>query len=245
MTRGARALFLPGAATALAFALLTTLGFWQLRRLGEKEALVARIESRLDAPPQAPPPRAEWGTLTPADYDFRHVRVTGRYLAAPEALLYAQPPQGFGREPGYIVLTPFEFSDGGVALIERGFVPESQKQTYGPPPVGDITLIGHLHAPQSRNPFTPADLPAQRIWYTREPAAIAATLKFPGAAPFSLAPDSAGRLDPGQPRPAPSAPQIVNNHLSYAVTWFGLAGVLLIIFALFARGRLSSPDRRS
>ena len=245
MTRGARALLVPGVATALAFALLVTLGVWQVRRLGEKEALIARVEARLDAPPQASPLRAEWLGLAPADYDFRHVRVSGHYLAGPEARLYTRPPEGFGREPGYIVLTPFELSDGGVALVERGFVPESKKAAYGAPPSGDVTLIGHLHAPQSRNLFTPADTPAQHIWYTRDPAAIAATLGYAAAAPFSLAPDPDENVDPSQPRPAPSAPQIVNNHLSYAFTWFSLAGVLLVVFALFARGRLASGDRRA
>lgn len=245
MTRGARALFLPGVATALAFALLLTLGFWQIRRLGEKEALIARVEARLDAPPQQPPPRAAWAGLAPADYDFRHVRAAGRYLAGPDALVYTRPPEGFGREPGYLVLTPFEFSDGGVVLVERGFVPESKKAAYGAPPSGDVTLTGHLHAPQSRNLFTPVDAPAQRIWYTRDPAAIAAVLEIAGAAPFSLAPDPGGPIDPEQPRPAPSAPQIVNNHLSYAFTWFALASALAIVFALFARGRLAASGKRA
>jgi len=245
MTRGAKALLVPGVATALAFALLITLGFWQLRRLGEKEGLIARVEARLDAPPQALPPRAEWDRFAPADYDFRHVRVSGHYLNGPEAWLYTRPPEGFGREPGYLVLTPFEVSDGGVILVERGFVPESKKAAYGAPPSGDVTLVGHLHAPQSRNLFTPGDTPAQRIWYTRDPAAMAAALGYAEIAPFSLAPDPAGSIDPAYPQPAPSAPQIVNNHLSYAFTWFSLAGVLLVVFALFARGRLASGDRRA
>lgn len=244
MIRGARALLVPGVATALAFALLVSLGFWQLRRLGEKEALIARVEARLDAPPQAPPSRVEWSGLAPAEYDFRHVRVSGHYLAGPEALLYSRPPEGFGREPGYVVLTPFELSDGGVVLVERGFVPESKKNAYGPPLSGDMTLVGHLHAPQSRNLFTPADTPAQRIWYTRDPAAIAAALKIAEAAPFSLAPDPGDGADSTQPRPTPGAPQIVNNHLSYAFTWFSLAGALLVVFAPFARSRLTAPARR-
>lgn len=243
MTRGARSLLVPGVATAVAFALLSSLGFWQLRRLDEKEALIARIETRLDASPQSPPPRDAWGTIAPGDYDFRHVRVAGHYIAGPDALLYAQAPQGFGREPGYIVLSPFELSEGGVVLVERGFVPESKKAAYRPPPAGDVTLVGHLRAPQSRNLFTPADAPAQRLWYTRDPVAIAAVLKLQGAAPFSLAVDPGGSLDPGQPQPAPGAPQIVNNHLSYAVTWFGLAGGLIIVFALFARARLLMDSR--
>ena len=50
-----------------------------------------------------------------------------------------------------------------VVLVERGFVPESKKNAYGAPPSGTVTLVGHLHAPQSRNLFTPGDTPAQRI----------------------------------------------------------------------------------
>lgn len=244
MRRGTGSLLVPGMATAMAFALLSSLGFWQLRRLDEKETLIARIESRLDESPQSPPPRAEWARLAPADYDFRHVRVRGHYIGGPDALLYAQAPQGFGREPGYIVLSPFEISEVGVVLVERGFVPDSKKAAYSPPPAGEVTLVGHLRAPQSRNLFTPADAPAQRLWYSRDPAAIAASLKIGGGAPFSLAVDSGAGADPGQPLPAPDSPQIVNNHLSYAVTWFGLAGVLLIVFTLFARGRLSTQDSR-
>jgi len=244
MTRGARSLLVPGVATAMAFALLSTLGFWQLRRLDEKEALIARIETRLDAPPQAAPPHDAWASLAPADYDFRHVRVSGHYIGGPDALMYAQAPQGFGPEPGYIVMSPFEISGGGVVLVERGFVPQSKKSAYRPPPVGDTRLVGHLRAPQSRNLFTPVDSPAQRLWYTRDPAAIAASLKIGEAAPFSLAVDSGADVDPGQPLPVPDAPHIVNNHLSYAITWFGLAGALLFVFALFARARFSTQDSR-
>lgn len=242
MKDGARALVWPAFASALAFALLVSLGAWQLRRLGEKEALIARVEARADAPLQAPPAQGRWATLKPPDYEFTHVRATGRYTEGPDALIFMKPPEGFGLEPGYMAVTPFALASGGVVLVERGFVPASRAQDAAghAPPSGEIEITGLLHAPQSRNMFTPADAPDRRIWYTRDPSAIAATLGLAGAAPFTLALEGPSGAGPsGFPRLVRTVPEFANNHLSYAFTWFSLAAALLVIFGLYARGRLA------
>ena len=242
MNRGAWALlFWPAVATALAFAFLVSLGVWQVRRLGEKEALIARVESRAHVAPGDLPPRADWGARAPVDYDFTHVRARGHYLPGRDALIFSKPPEGFGPEPGYIVVTPFALETGGVILIERGFVPASKADDAAgrTPSSEEVDVSGLLRAPQSRNVFTPADEPGRFIWFTRDPATIAVALGLAGAAPFTLAleaPPSAGAN--GYPRLVATTPEIVNNHLSYAFTWFSLAGALLVIFGLYARGRL-------
>jgi surfeit locus 1 family protein len=244
MIRGARALLAPGIATALAFVFLVGLGLWQLRRLDQKEALIARIDARIGAPVADIPPRADWAGLPPTEYDFRHVRVSGRYLPVGEALVFSQPPEGFGREPGYIVVTPFALDTGETLLIERGFIPASGReaaQQYRPPE-GRVSVTGFLHAPQARNLFTPADEPARGLWYTRDPAAIAAALGLPDAAPFTLAIAPDAQAATARPRPFPGAPQLANNHLAYAFTWFSLAGAVVVIFALFARARQLRTD---
>jgi len=240
MTPAARALFAPGVATALAFAFLVGLGLWQLRRLDEKEGLIARIDARIGAPVADLPPRDAWATLVPNDYDFRHVTARGQYLPEGDAFIFSQPPEGFGREPGYIVVTPLALETGGTLLVERGFVPVSLRaaaDAYRPPP-GRVSIVGVLHAPQSRNLFTPSDDPPRRNWYTRDPAAIAAALGIADAAPFTLAREAAGLDAAVTPRPFPGAPQLANNHLAYAFTWFSLAGAVVVVFAIFARTRL-------
>lgn len=242
MSRGARSLLWPAIATTVAFALLVSLGVWQVRRLGEKEALISRVESRAGAPPKALPETDAWSALAPVDYDFTHVRTTGRFLGGRDALVFMKPPEGAGREPGYMVVTPFAVAGGGVALVERGFLPASKAEDVAgrAPPAGEMTISGLMRAPQSRNIFTPADAPERFIWYTRDPAAIAATLGLAGAAPFTLALDGPPAAGPnGFPRLVPTTPEIANNHLSYAFTWFSLAAALLVVFGLFARGRLA------
>lgn len=241
MSRAARALLWPAVATALAFTILVTLGAWQVRRLGEKEALIARVESRAHVAPAALPAREQWGAFAPADYEFAHVRASGHYLDGGDALIFMKPPEGLGTEPGYMVVTPFALSSGGVVLVERGFTPVSRAADLAgrAPPKGEAEISGLLRAPQTRNMFTPADTPAKRIWFTRDPASIAGTLGLADAAPFTLAleaPSSAGPS--GFPRLVAAAPEFVNNHLSYAFTWFSLAAALLAVFALYARGKL-------
>jgi surfeit locus 1 family protein len=245
MKHGAKALLFPAIATALAFAILLSLGFWQLRRLTEKEALIAPVKSPVDKPPQALPGPEQWRALKPDDYDYRHIRLTGHFIANTYALIFAKAPDGFGNEPGFNVLTLFKTSSGGslFSLIAASC------QVQKPRPKRckifseqDVELLGHLRAPQSRNAFTPNDTPERLIWFTRDPVAIAAALGLQDAAPFTLSldPTEVARID-DQPRQTPVAPQFVNNHLSYAVTWFALAGALLVIFAMVARARLRQP----
>lgn len=243
MTSRARALLWPGVATAVLFALLMSLGVWQVRRLGEKEALIARVESRAHATPTEAPSRDRWPALVPADYDFSHVTARGRYVPGRDALIFMKPPEGFGLEPGYLVVTPFALADGGQILVERGFVPLSRvKDAAGrAPPTGETEIAGLMRAPQSRNMFTPGDTPQLGIWYTREPASIAATLGLADAAPFTIALEAPASPGPnGYPRLVPVAPEFPNNHFTYALTWFSLAAALVVVFGIFARGRLAA-----
>ena len=240
MSRGARALFFPALVAALTFAFLIHLGFWQLRRLEEKEALIARVQTRISLPAQELPSKEEWKNLSPADYDYRHVRITGRFRLNSEALIYSQAPEGLGREPGYFVLSPFDLATGGVVLIDRGFV-SYMKQTDAAQrsaPSELIDVSGYLQAPQRRNMFTPIDDLEKRIWYTRDPDAIAKGLHLEDVAPFILLLDGLPGLSGHHLEPAVIASRIVNNHLAYAFTWFSLAGALVVIFYLVAREKL-------
>ncbi|MFO1101504.1 MAG: SURF1 family protein [Methylocystis sp.] len=240
----ARALLWPAIGAALLFALLVSLGFWQVRRLGEKEALIARIEQRATQPPRPIPPRERWAALPAEDYDFLHVSATGRFVGGGDALIFAAPPEGASREPGYLLMTPFELRDGGVVLVDRGFLPASKAgdAALRAAPSGETTLVGVLRAPERRNLFTPADEPAKGLFFARDPAAVAAALKLTDAAPFALVIDAAPTTAADWPRPVGGVPTIVNNHFSYAVTWFGLSLALLVIFALYARGVLARAD---
>ncbi|MGA8172967.1 MAG: SURF1 family protein [Methylocystis sp.] len=241
---GARSLVWQSLLAAAAFALLLTLGVWQLRRLEWKESLISHIETRTTAAPTDPPLVGEWPRLRGEDYDYRHVRAEGRFDLAKKTQVFAQAPAGDAdREPGFFVLMPFELTNGGVVLVNRGFIAQSKTGAgaWRSSPAGTTTITGWLRAPQSRNAFTPADDPGKGQWYTSDPLKIAAALGLVDPAPFVLQQENPPGNEDGLFRTAPDVSEIPNNHLSYAVTWFGLAAALAIIFAFYAKSRVSPP----
>ncbi len=244
MTSVTRSLAWQSLCVGLALALLMSLGVWQLRRLEWKEALIARVEARTKLAPVELPSVGDWRGLAADDYDFRHVQMQGQFDFTGLALVFAQAPPGGGVEPGFLVLTPLRLQSGGVVLVNRGFVPQSKAAAGGwrSSPQGMVTITGLMRAPQARNSFTPADDPGKSQWYTLDPISIAAALKLEGAAPFLVQQDARADTSLAQSdgllRVSAGAPEIVNNHFSYAVTWFGLAAALAIVFAFYARGRL-------
>ena len=137
------------------------------------------------------------------------------------------------------MLTPFRLAAGGVALVNRGFAPMdvAERGGFAPPPAGEVDLVATMRPPERRGAFTPADEPGRARFFAQDAAAIAPALGLADAAPFTLdAVASAGPAS-GWPRPAPRIERPPNNHLSYALTWFGLAATLTVFFVVWARRR--------
>ncbi len=240
-----RGLLWPTVATLIAFALLVGLGLWQLRRLDWKLGLIATIEARTTAPPVPLPSEADWPGLSPADYAYRHVSVQGTFDHAGEVRLFRPLEEARGPFHGLgdLILTPLRLPSGAVVIVDRGFVPEDRTdpatraagQVEGP-----VTVTGLMREPEGRNLFTPADDPKARLWFTRDPASVAVALGLTRAAPFSIDAD-ASAIPGGLPQGGETVLSLPNNHLSYALTWFGLAGGLLLVYAAFAWRMSHSP----
>ncbi|MFZ1960024.1 MAG: SURF1 family protein [Methylovirgula sp.] len=217
--------------------ILVSLGVWQLHRLAWKETLIAQIAARSKAPPQPLPDPALWARLAPADYAYRHVEFSGRYENDKEAFVFfGAGPHDLG--PGYLILTPFKLDSGGIVIVNRGFVPvDLAKSARGKGEIESETHVtGLMRPPQTRNFFTPADEPQKDIFFTRDPAAIAAHFRLAPTAPFVV--DTDATPVPGAwPIGGMTEIDIPNNHLGYALTWFGLAVGMLAVFAGFLRAR--------
>ena len=86
--------------------------------------------------------------------------------------------------------------------------------------------------------------PRPTIWMVRDPAAMAAAKGWGAVAPFYI--EQEAPVPPGGlPHPAPLKPQLRNDHLQYAITWYGLAAVLVVMFAIWARRRREVPEFRA
>lgn len=223
-------------------AICAGLGTWQLFRLAEKQEQIARIEQRSSQPAESLPPVAEWVGFDPEVWDYRHTRLTGTFRNDQTILVFTalSDPRGKQEGPGYWVVAPLVLTSGGVVYVNRGFVPESLKVSFadgGPVESGEQTVSGILRRPEAANMFTPGVDRANRIEWVRDPS------RFAGISDASLTPVLPAYLDAdaGEPGALPQGGETVfdvpNRHFEYALTWFGLAGVALVMLGswLFAR----------
>jgi surfeit locus 1 family protein len=241
MSGRVRSLAAPAAATLIGLAVLVGLGVWQLKRLAWKEALIAAVEARALAPPVEIPSTGEWAKLNPRDYEYRHVRVSGVYDYARQAMVFRAlaDPRGRYGGPGYLVMTPLELAGGDSVLVNRGFVPEERKAEASAGKAGPVEVTGLMRSSEDRSWFTPADDPAHGQWFTRDVEQIAKALKLGPHAPFSIDADASADAD-ALPEGGETILAFPNNHLSYAITWFGMALALAGVFTAYAVTQLRS-----
>jgi len=235
----------PSVAATVALAILIALGFWQLERKAWKEALVAHLTERLAAPPVALAPSKDWPRLTAEDDEFVRVTLTAQFLHDKEGLVYTggSTLRDDTGGPGYWVFTPARLADGSLAMVNRGFVPEGKQNPAARPDgqvAGPVTMVGVLRWPEAPGLFTPAGDAARNIWFARESAAIAAA-KGIDAAPFYIeleSPEPPG----GLPHAGRLKPNLPNNHFQYALTWLGLAAVLVGVYTVWLFGNWRRRD---
>lgn len=229
----------------LAFAILIGLGTWQIQRKAWKEALIASLTAQLAAPPTALPPAADWPSLDPTRVQYHRVTFAAHFDYAKEALVFAAAsafrPDVSGL--GYWAFTPAQLGDGSVIIVNRGFVPEGRQDPNSRAAgnvAGPITIVGALRWPDTKHWFTPNDDPTHNLWFTANPRAIAAAKGLGAVAPFYVEQETP--VPPGGlPRPGKIVVDLPDNHLQYALTWYGLALVLVVMFVTWAAGSRRRP----
>ena len=100
--------------------------------------------------------------------------------------------------------------------------------------------------PDGHNWFTPNDDPAHNLWFSRDPQGIAAAKGLGPVAPFFV--EQEAPVPPGGlPQPGKLVVALPDNHLQYALTWYGLAAVLVGVFGAWAisSGRKGTAAQRA
>ena len=199
--------------TVVMAAILFSLGCWQLQRLEWKEDLLARLEARMEMPAVNLP--TDIDNLD--EWEFRRVRVSGKLLNRHEFLLKPRTQDG---KAGYHLITPMLRKSGDVVFVNRGFVDDAGLKKVARPS-SPVTIEGLVRLPEKRF-FTPENNPAKGDWYWPDLAAMAkaADVKRPVPALVSV---------------LSAVPEIPNNHRQYAIFWFGMTFILLVIYFLYSR----------
>jgi cytochrome oxidase assembly protein ShyY1 len=245
-----------GAFTLLMVALFIGLGVWQLQRRVEKHALIAALTERLAGAPGALPSPAQWSALTPAHDEFRRVSFAATYEPRPDAMVYSSGSAV--REdisgPGTWAFLPAALPGGETVVINAGFVQNTMQDraqqdravtrliTNEP-----VTLTGYIRFPEAAGVLTPVENMAKRLWFTRDHLAMAHALGW-GQDGRPVAPFYIDLEQPvpasGIPKPGPLDVHLKDDHLQYAITWFGLAGAVVIAFGVWLRAQRRASSSR-
>lgn len=212
--------------TVLGVCMLLALGVWQVERRAWKLDLIHRVDTRIHAAPVAPPGPADWPFVNAANSEYLHVRVRGHFLNSRETPVEAVTEKG----GGFWVLTPFVTDRGFTVLVNRGFVPEADrdpKSRAAGQRDGETVVTGLLRLTEPGGAFLRHNDPGAGRWYSRDVAAIAAARGLVDAAPYFI--DADATPNPGGlPVGGLTVVNFPNSHLIYAITWFTLAAMLAV-----------------
>jgi surfeit locus 1 family protein len=229
------------------------LGVWQLQRLEWKQGLIALraervisptldlvprtpVELRIDPRPFDAPLPAETGLATleaeAESFEYRPIRIAGTWRHDAAMHLVGRTRDG---RAGEHVVTPLALRQGGVVLVDRGWVPPRRSSAAARDyarPAGRVVVEGYLRLFPASGLFTPDNEPQTDTWFWLDPDAMARASGTGTVTRFYVqaAPDERNPLPPFG-----SIPEIAlrNPHLQYALTWFGVAAALAGVYVAF------------
>ncbi len=232
--------------TLAGLAILLALGCWQAQRLVWKQDLIAKLDSRIAGKP-VPLKDAVARHLAGEDIEYLRVTARGRYLNGKERYFYA-PDVELGS--GVNVYTPMQIEgDAAVLFVNRGYVADALKDPTKRAAGlldGDVEITGLVRMQGTQQRFVPDNDVKANLWYWRDLGAMLSSA-FENTerpyVPFFVDAEASTTPPGGWPRGGATLATLSNRHLEYALTWFGLAATLVIIFAVYAVARLRAIDQ--
>lgn len=208
-------------------AVCVRLGFWQISRLHEKQALNAALREAVSAPAIVvtgePPPASQ--------ASHRALAATGHFDETHQFLLSGRSHNG---APGVEVVTPLRIAGARTALlVNRGWLPAADAATARPDeyPEPGVHMVRGIVEDLRRGLGGPAPrpipIPDLTVWSVRwlDRDSVMARLPYPVAG-YVLR-ESPGPGVPDLPRRSVPHPYNEMTHVSYAIQWFLFATIMV------------------
>jgi len=187
-------------------AILLSLGTWQVFRLQWKTQILHEIATRLASDPVALPENSD-----PVGDKYLRVMADG-VIGAEELHVLAYGNGG----PGFKVIAPMALDNGRRVLLDRGFMPETAKNTARTGGVANV--VGVLVWPQETDGFVPAPNLDKNIWFARDVELMAKALN---TEPVMISVTDSTLTEGITPQAV--SVNIANRHLEYVLTWYSMA----------------------
>lgn len=208
-----------------AIGLFISLGIWQVQRLSWKTALLNQINEKIDQDPIPLPDNLS----DPEQYRFSPVEADGKWV--PDATIVIIPRTLDGQAGGHIA-TPLKLKDDRVVMVNRGWIAGDVMKDAGTnlPMAGPVTIHGMIRQwPDEKPRFVPQNNPATDAWHWWDKSAMEKKLDLKLVPVIIYQTGQTSRPMVVAHKPSPDIP---NNHRQYAIFWFTMAGITLILWAL-------------
>lgn len=218
--------------TVVALAILIGLGTWQLHRLDWKRDLIETRAARITMAPLTIGEAVELSRSDElADMEYRPVSLRGRYLHEWSLRLHNRVLDG---APGIHLVSPFRTETGDtVVLVDRGWMPIDASLDMAERPDGVVEVTGYIRLYREPGAFVPENEPANNVWFAMNDSQMRRATEVGGTLGFYVQAGPASRPRDSLPIGTVPGVELRNDHLQYALTWYGLAAVLLVIYVIF------------
>lgn len=216
----------------IACGVMVRLGFWQLDRLAQRQALNAEITQKLAAPPLVLSGAAV--TDDPKRLKFRPATVRGIFDHSQEVVLQGQSWQG---QPGVHLITPLMIEGGNQAvLVDRGWIPTEaaspeQRRSFATKGVVEVSGLIQLSQPRpNAPPWQAPELTIFRVDIER----LQNQMPYPLLPLFIVQSSQPSQSELPYQR-EPDLDLSNGPHLGYAIQWFAFALILAVGYVKLTR----------
>ncbi len=218
---------IPSVFAFVALSVLLGLGTWQVQRHNWKMGLLEDIRAGMNQKAVA------YGGEAAGHKQFSRVFLKGRYVPNETVYVHSIRKGVLGR----LVFTPIKYADQKMVFVNRGFVPYHLmgKELKARGDV-DVEVSGFVRFAEKPAAFTPSADEGKRLFYLADLKGIQLMFRLPGLElnHFIEAQGGNGGAEwPAQRKPEVLLKGIPNKHFGYAITWFGLAGSLMLVFVAY------------
>lgn len=214
--------------------LMVNLGFWQLRRLDERQALNARVAEVIDQQAVA---LTTAGDIDDLD-EYHRVTVSGSWLDGDFVRIINRSQDGLA---GEYVVGLLEFDDGSVLVVNRGFVTLTDERPV-PVPAGQVEFDGWVRPSIGRNPFGPQDTGDTNLMPSLDTEGVAERLGRDVPSQWVQAAPAPEQSVSPVPEPVPLPPVNDGPHLGYAVQWFTFSLLTVLFYGAMLRRRAGGGE---
>ena len=239
-----RPMFWPTVFSVPVLILCLGLSAWQMERREWKLGILERIAVNQAA---APATLDDLLKGDPLAHEYGRAKIAGTFLHDKEFHLAARSMKN---TVGMQIVTPIRTDDGRIVLFDRGWVPSEKKEPdkrAAGQVAGRVELTGIVRRSQVQRQFAPDNVPDKNVWFHVD---VPLMRKLAGGTPdprldtFFLEADATPNPG-GLPIGGQTRLDIPNDHLQYAITWFGIALALIGVYLAFhwENGRLTVNGR--